>query len=357
MYFFRRIKINYKFNCKMNFWKIGNDEFFDYYKNENVIEINENELKSYNKVLSDKKNLNIQIESFSFEVKKKSIIKIMNLSKSEIFEHILFIYYKNKPFKNYNDMVNNNHLKNQKFIEINTNIIPNLNLYLKNNNTENKFKNNNKNNKKLKTNIIENPLEKELNEDNNYHEKLNLDENEKKDISLNLTMDSINTNENIVFTKSDEFSKLTEHTVLGILLKWIYLILAIIGFIDINYFLYCKIKGFENELFLFYIIFLGLILILLGFYGFRKTNFSDLNDYKIIIFNITSLFFSIICIFIGENSKNEKIKSNWFIGFIIYFSLLIEVFCIVLIILIRKIKIYESENNSINKKKISLLNE
>ena len=82
-----------------------------------------------------------------------------------------------------------------------------------------------------------------------------------------------------------------------------------------------------------------------------------MNDYKIIIFNITSLFFSIICIFIGENSKNEKIKSNWFIGFIIYFSLLIEVFCIVLIILIRKIKIYESENNSINKKKISLLNE
>ena len=75
----------------MNFWKIGNDEFFDYYKNENVIEINENELKSYNKVLSDKKNLNIQIESFSFEVKKKSIFKIMNLSKSEIFEHILFI--------------------------------------------------------------------------------------------------------------------------------------------------------------------------------------------------------------------------------------------------------------------------
>ena len=173
----------------MNFLKIGNDEFYDYYKNENVIEINENELKSYNKVLSDKKNLNIQIESFSFEVKKKSIIKIMNLSKSEIFEHILFIYYKNKPFKNYNDMVNNNHLKNQKFIEINTNIIPNLNLYLKNNNTENKFKNNNKNNKKLKTNIIENPLEKELNEDNNYHEKLNLDENEKKDIYLNLKMD------------------------------------------------------------------------------------------------------------------------------------------------------------------------
>ena len=51
----------------MNFLKIGNDEFYDYYKNENVIEINENELKSYNKVLSDKKNLNIQIESFSFE--------------------------------------------------------------------------------------------------------------------------------------------------------------------------------------------------------------------------------------------------------------------------------------------------
>ncbi len=129
----------------MNFLKIGNDEFYDYYKNENVIEINENELKSYNKVLSDKKNLNVQIESFSFEVKKKSIIKIMNLSKSEIFEHLLFIYYKNKPFKNYNDMVNNNHLKNQKFIEINTNIIPNLNLYLKNNNTENNFMNNNKN--------------------------------------------------------------------------------------------------------------------------------------------------------------------------------------------------------------------
>ena len=102
--FFRRIKINYKFNCKMNFWKIGNDEFFDYYKNENVIEINENELKSYNKVLSDKKNLNIQIESFSFEVKKKSIFKIMNLSKSEIFEHILFIYYKNKSKNSFNNL-------------------------------------------------------------------------------------------------------------------------------------------------------------------------------------------------------------------------------------------------------------
>ena len=50
----------------MNFWKIGNDEFFDYYKNENVIEINENELKSYNKVLSDKKNLNIQIENIIY---------------------------------------------------------------------------------------------------------------------------------------------------------------------------------------------------------------------------------------------------------------------------------------------------
>lgn len=240
--------------------KTGEDKNYEYYRSDSEVNSDDGDDDTYIKILNKRDEFNIKISNKEIKIKKRSLNKIMILSKSEPEEQVLFSLYKTISKES------NENIKFKKAIS----------------------------NDPLSEEIIVPSIE--YNEDNTQsiliqtNNLINIPENNNNNLEIN------NDNEDIIFNKKEtnfDNNIIVNLPPEAIKTKWFYLLLAIIGIVYIIIFLsgiFNKDVGLNINIFSLFLF--GIFIFFTGCFGFMKIN-------KRIYDNIFLIIFTFICLFAG----------------------------------------------------------
>ena len=318
--------------------KTGEDQKFEYYRNDSEVLSGDGEEEPYEEILNKKDNFNVKINNKELSIKKRTLNKIMILSDSQPEEQILFSLYETMTRGQYNDKIRTQPNINDKLREKNPNNLDSLRgskavpfptMVSKENQN-----NNNDNVKPQKQNIslginVNDPLSGEItvvnsNINNNPNEN-NLNVN-----VINIPQSEGSDNEELALPTGNQYNN-NNILIVGlppqaIRTKWFYLLLSLVGIAYIILFIAGLVDekvGFMFNIFCMCII--GVFLFITGIFGFIKINKRIYDNFLLLIFTIICLIFGILGFIIlvaNTITKPYSICSLIFGIFAVVFSIL-----------------------------------
>ena len=285
--------------------KTGEDNDFEYYRNDSEVLSGDGEEEIYEEILNKKEEFPVKINNKELKINKRTLNKIMILSDSQPEEQILFSLYKTVEQNISNDKIKTQTLSNE------------------NKKSENKDKENlNKVPPLLYYKKIDEPLS-EKNNNNNIAINVSLPS------SVNEIKSYNNDSENLMFKKTENSGNLLVVALppKAVKIKWFYLLLVLCGIINIIYFFYCLFKiHFLFNIFL--IMLFGIFHIITGFIGHNKINNKIYNDKNLFILTVISSILPIInlILILIKNSTKGHIIFGLIINII---SIIFAILCIV----------------------------
>ena len=253
--------------------KTGEDNNYEYYRNDSEVNSDDGDDETYMKILNKRDEFNVKILSKEIKIQKRSLNKIMILSSSEPEGQILFSLYKtvNKKSKDKiklkdsnNDIKSNEIILKDDFKENQINIVSNDPL-----------------SGGMNTPIGKN-IQSQLIQTNNI---------------INIPNENIDTNadnEDTSFRKPE--ANLDNVVLVGlppeaIKTKWFYLLIAIVG---IGYIIIFLAGIFNSDIGLniniFSLFLVGIVIFFTGIFGFVKINKRIYDNVVLIIFTVISMF-------------------------------------------------------------------
>ena len=286
--------------------KTGEDNKYEYYRNDSEVLSDNGEEEIYEAILNTKDKFNVKINNKEIIIKKRTVNRIMILSDSQPEEQILFSHYKTVEHNKSNDKIKTQVLLNENLNPKNQNEQPHSKPYKK----------------------INEPLS-----DNNINKNSIVSDNNTNKNTVVINIPSYNNNyddnDNIMFKRTENADNLllVGLPTQAVKAKWFYLLLVLSGLINIIYFIYCvaEIKFLVN---IFVIMLFGLFQIFTGFLGFNKINKRIYNDKMLYIFTIICSILPIINVILILVS--DKTNDHIAFGIIVnIFAIIFSVLCIV----------------------------
>ena len=313
----------------IDYIKTGEDNKYDYYRNDSEVFSSEDNTDLYTKVLQERKEFYVKFNQEEkkheqLEIKKKTLDRIMILSECEPEEQVLFSLHKvvdkerartyslSDPSKGTNNDVKlrghktklNKHKKEEKpevppnekatVLEVNNNPTENNQVFY-NNNVENVNKN-------------------------------NVAQNNKPD-------------EDVAFGQANALSGVITVSLspVAVITKWFYLLISACGVAELIYFIYaCINESIKISAYLYYLLGIGVLLILFGVFGFIQINSKNYENFCLIIICIICAVLGVVSLIFSRFEEQDIVKDNWVITILV--SLIIVAFSALCAFLTNKLK-------------------
>lgn len=281
----------------MSFVKKYSDDKYDYYHKETEVLSNDNTFSSYVDILHSKKELAVKQAKSNQDIKLnvESLKKIFKMSSSEPEEQVVFIFYNPEFFDSYPDMVNN---KPGKEIHEEPKMVPHP--------------------EPVKNNDVIIPIK------------------EKAEKPVQKTVDDTMSSNHILANEATADTTIITSKTSSVdngskpkILKLFYIILVIIGLVDLAYFVICFI-GLSSSLFRFYTIGMSALLVITGLLGFISVNKHEKPNALVVMLSILCLLGSIGHIVIGVLNKDPLGGNIWFVYIVNGVSVLCEIIVLIL---------------------------
>lgn len=316
--------------------KTGEDQDFEYYRNDSEVLSGDGEEEPYEEVYKKKEDFNIKVSDEEIPIKKISINRIMILSDSQPTEQIIFSLYKTMSQDG-----DNNKMKSH--LESTDNIKPKepANLESLRGSKPMPFRN--------MFAVDDDDIKKEENETNSN--SININQPSSGEMMVIGNNNNQNENSNVLNIPTNEgsdeegmFKKGENVDNLIVVLppqavrtKWFYLLLALVGIGYIIVFIIGLINGNIGLLFVLGLI--GIFLIFTGIFGFIKINNKVYNNNFLFICTIACILFGIVGAVI---TLIDPLSNPYFI-IVVIFGILNIIFSILCIIWTLQLK--KSEQN------------
>ncbi len=310
--------------------KTGEDQDFEYYRNDSEVLSGDGEEEPYEEVYNKKEDFNIKVSDEEIPLKKSSINRIMILSDSQPTEQIIFSLYKtvskdgdNNKIKTHLESTDNNKPKEQNNLDIihGSKPMPYRNMFAVDDDDDDIKKEENENTKNTQPPSGEMITIGNNNNQNENSNVLNIPSNEGSD-------------EEGMFKKGENVDNLI--VVLppqAVRTKWFYLLLALVGIGYIIVFIIGLINGNIGLLFVFSLI--GAFLIFTGIFGFIKINNKIYNNTFLFICTIACILFGIAGVVI---TLIDPLSNPYFIIVVIFgiLNLIFSILCIIWTLQLKK---------------------
>lgn len=290
----------------MSFVKKYSDDKYDYYHKETEVLSNDNTFSSYVDILHSKKELTVKQAKSNQDIKLnvESLKKIFKMSSSEPEEQVVFIFYNPEFFDSYPDMVNN---KPGKEIHEEPKMVPHL--------------------QPVKNNDVIIPIK------------------EKAEKPVQKTVDDTMSSNHILANEATADTTIITSKTSSVdngskpkILKLFYIILVIIGLVDLAYFVICFIDP-PPSLFRFYTIGMSALLVITGLLGFISVNKHEKPNALVVMLSILCLLGSIGHIVIGVRNQDPVLPLGgniWFVYIVNGVSVLCEIIVLILAFTIKR---------------------
>ena len=285
----------------MSFVKKYSDDKYDYYHKETEVLSNDNTFSSYVDILHSKKELAVKQAKSNQDIKLnvESLKKIFKMSSSEPEEQVVFIFYNPEFFDSYPDMVNN---KPGKEIHEQPKMVPHPEPVKNNNDVIIPIKEK-----------AEKPVQKTVDDTMS---------------SNHILANEATADTTIITSKTSSVDNGSKPKIL----KLFYIILVIIGLVDLAYFVICFLD-LSLSLFLFYTIGMSALLVITGLLGFISVNKHEKPNALVVMLSILCLLGSIGHIVIGVLNTNTVLPLGgniWFVYIVNGVSVLCEIIVLIL---------------------------
>ena len=312
--------------------KTGEDQDFEYYRNDSEVLSGDGEEEPYEEVYNKKEDFNIKVSDKEIPIKKRSINRIMVLSDSQPTEQIIFSLYKtmsqdgnNNKIKTHiesTDKIRPNEANNLDSL-LGSKPMPLRNMFAVDDDDIKKEENENNSNS---ININQPPSGEMMviGNNNNQNENSNV---------LNIPTNE-GSDEETMFKKGENGDNLI--VVLppqAVKTKWFYLLLALVGIGYIIVFIIGIINGNIGLLFILSLI--GVFLIFTGIFGFIKINNKIYNNNFLFICTVTCIIFGIAGAVI---TLIDPLSNPYFIIVLIFgiLNLIFSILCIIWTLQLKK---------------------
>ena len=310
--------------------KTGEDQDFEYYRNDSEVLSGDGEEEPYEEVYNKKEDFNIKVSDEEIPLKKHSIDRIMILSDSQPTEQIIFSLYKtvskggNKSkIKTHLESTDSNKPKEQTNLDSlrGSKPMPYRNMFAVDDDDDIKKE---KNENTKNTNQPPSGEMMTIGNNNNQNENSNV---------LNIPINE-GSDEEGMFKKGENVDNLI--VVLppqAVRTKWFYLLLALVGIGYIIVFIIGLINGNIGLLFVFCLI--GAFLIFTGIFGFIKINNKIYNNTFLFICTIACILFGIAGVVI---TLIDPLSNPYFIIVVIFgiLNLIFSILCIIWTLQLKK---------------------
>ena len=302
----------------IDYIKTGEDNKFDYYRNDSEVYSSEDNTELYSRVLQARKEFYVKFaeeeqKDFQIEIKKKTLDRIMILSECEPEEQVLFSLHKvvdkerartyslSDPSKSNNDVKLRGHKTKL-----------------------------NKKKKEEKPKTINPSQNNQVIYNNNIEQQTN-------DNVINIPQN--NSDDDVAFTKPNALSGVITVNLspVGLVTKWFFLLISACGIAELVYFILVLVDGsIKLTPYLYYLLGIGVLLLIFGVFGFIQINSKKYDNCCLIIICIICIIFGIGSFIFSRFEGTETIRDNWIITILV--SLLIVVFSAVCAILTNKLR-------------------
>ena len=285
----------------MSFVKKYSDDKYDYYHKETEVLSNDNTFSSYVDILHSKKELAVKQAKSNQDIKLnvESLKKIFKMSSSEPEEQVVFIFYNPEFFDSYPDMVNN---KPGKEVPEEPKMVPHPQPVKNNNDVIIPIKEK-----------AEKPVQKTVDDTMS---------------SNHILANEATADTTIITSKTSSVDNGSKPKIL----KLFYIILGIIGLVDLAYSVICFID-LSLSLFHFYTIGMSALLVITGLLGFISVNKHEKPNALVVMLSILCLLGSIGHIVIGVLNQNPVLPLGgniWFVYIVNGVSVLCEIIVLIL---------------------------
>ena len=284
----------------MSFVKKYSDDKYDYYHKETEVLSNDNTFSSYVDILHSKKELAVKQAKTNQDIKLnvESLKKIFKMSSSEPEEQVIFIFYNPEFFDSYPDMVNN---KPGKEVHEESKMIPHP--------------------EPVKSNDVIIPVK------------------EKLEKSLQKTVDDTMSSNHILANEATADTTINTSKTSSVdngskpkILKLFYIILVILGLVNLAYFVICLANS-SLSLFHFYTIGMCVLLVITGLLGFISVNKHEKPNSLVVMLSLLCCLGSIGHIVIGiidTETVHPFGGDIWFVYIVNGVSVLCEIIVLIL---------------------------
>ena len=311
----------------IDYIKTGEDNKYDYYRNDSEVFSSEDNTYLYSKVLQERKEFYVKFnqeekKNEQLEIKKKTLDRIMVLSECEPEEQVLFSLHK---------VVDKNRARTYSLSDPSK---ANNDVKLRGHKTKL-----NKKKKEENAPTQEKPTVLEVNNnppDNNQVVYNNNVEKAKNDV---VNIPENNSDDDVAFAKPNALSGVITVSLspAGVIAKWFYLLISACGIAELVYFIIVFVTGnIKITPYLYYLLGIGVLLLVFGVFGFIQINSKKYNNCCLIIICIICIIFGIGSFIFSRFEEIETVRDNWIITILV--SSLIVVFSSVCAILTNKLR-------------------
>ena len=148
-----------------------------------------------------------------------------------------------------------------------------------------------------------------------------------------------NSDDDVAFAKPNALSGVITVSLspAGVVAKWFYLLISACGIVELIYFIFaCISDKIKISAYLYYILVIGVLLLLFGIYGFIQINSKRYEGCCLIILCIICMIFGIVSFIFSRVEEQSIIKDNWIITVLL--SFLIVAFSAVCAVLTDKLR-------------------